>query len=112
MRKLVKLLEVVVGFILSPLTWWNDPVVNIPLAVAGGILCEGVWAGSFPYCFATAYIASNVLGMVMLVHGVEGLAGKYKGGSLRWKLVLSAIYAIAVIVAYFLTVGGLPLPFG
>ena len=28
----------IIGWILSPLTWWNDPLVNIPIAYGFGYL--------------------------------------------------------------------------
>ena len=42
----------VIGFLLSPLSWWNDLLVNIPLAVAFA------WVVSwfYPPCFTLAEI--------------------------------------------------------
>lgn len=31
-RRFIDAVLVAVGFILSPLTWWNDMIVNVPLA--------------------------------------------------------------------------------
>ena len=58
-----------IGYLLSPLSWWNDLVVNLPVALVFGY---GVrWFN--PHWFLPGTIAgywiSNVLGIVMMQFG-------------------------------------------
>ena len=38
---------VVAGFLLSPLSWWNDLVINIPLALGFAWAVSYFWHGAF-----------------------------------------------------------------
>ncbi len=86
------------GYILSPLSWWNDAFVNIPLAIVIAKLLSlaGV---DFAVAFYTAYAATNVAGMVMLHVGVHGLARRAKLG--RRELAKSVAVAVAYSVAIY-----------
>ena len=46
-----------IGFMLSPLSWWNDLFVNVPLAVAAA----GLVALIYPPVFKTAVVAAYCL---------------------------------------------------
>lgn len=92
----------VVGFALSPISWWNDLVVNIPVAMAFGWLVEHVWPGHFVAYTVVGYWLSNVLGFVMLDIGVR-LGVKpdrppYSRKALTRDLIISLLYT-AVVVA-------------
>ncbi len=60
------------GFILSPVSWWNDLVINIPLA----------WVLAFPFGWISesllypamvgSYWFTNILGMILLHKGLLG----------------------------------------
>ncbi|MDO8624516.1 MAG: hypothetical protein Q7R47_00380 [Candidatus Diapherotrites archaeon] len=65
-----------VGFLLSPLSWWNDLVVNIPLAYAAASLVAVLGKSLFLPAFVLAYWATNVLGILLLHKGANGLAKK------------------------------------
>jgi hypothetical protein len=54
------------GLILSPLTPWNDAVVNLPLSVLLAVPLVR-WTGMHPAAaVALAYVATNVLGLVLM----------------------------------------------
>lgn len=60
---------VVVGYLLSPLCWWNDLVINLPLALAFGYLLSLLYpAGLVPFTIA-GYWLSNVVGMILMQQG-------------------------------------------
>ncbi|ABM80461.1 hypothetical protein [Hyperthermus butylicus] len=89
-------LVAVVGYILSPLSWWNDLFVNIPLAILAGKLFE--LAGlRFVYGFYLGYLLTNIAGMVLLVLGVGGAVKGYANRRELVKVILiAAIYSTAV----------------
>jgi hypothetical protein len=55
-----------VGYLLSPLSWWNDLFFNFPIAWAFGYGINGLHPGWFVPATITGYWLSNVLGMVMM----------------------------------------------
>src|SRR5437762_2871403 len=55
-----------VGFMLSPLSWWNDLVVNVPLALAFAWLVSWFYRGAFAASFILGYWLTNVLGLVLM----------------------------------------------
>jgi hypothetical protein len=62
---------VFVGFMLSPLSWWNDLLVNIPLAVAFGWVVSLFYKPAFTAAAVVGYWLTNVLGFVLLHKGAE-----------------------------------------
>ncbi len=68
-RKIFSGILMAVGFILSPLSWWNDLIVNIPLAYLGGSfagLFNKAWF--FPGMVLT-YWLTNLLGFLLMHFG-------------------------------------------
>jgi hypothetical protein len=60
-----------IGFLLSPLSWWNDLFINIPLALAAAWLVSLVWPQMFTAAFVAAYWLTNLLGLVLLQKGAH-----------------------------------------
>ena len=94
-----------IGWILSPFTWWNDPFINIPLA---SLLARLFWYIS-PFdpltTFLTMYMATNVAGIFLMYLGGEEFAGK---GSRRRRLFLAlALSVLMVLVLLGLAWAGL-----
>ncbi len=84
-----------VGYILSPLSAWNDAFVNVPIALAVARLLEplGVprWLG-----FQLGYAASNIAGLLLLILGARGAAGaRVERGELLRSLALGLAYSVA-----------------
>ena len=64
------------GFILSPLTWWNDLLVNVPIAWALASFWGGAW---FKPAFIGFYWLTNILGLVMMhISGMSLMRRKSK----------------------------------
>ncbi len=59
-----------VGFLLSPLSWWNDLVINIPLAYGMAWVISLAHRGAFEPVFVAAYWVTNVLGFFMMHKGL------------------------------------------
>jgi hypothetical protein len=76
----------VVGFILSPLSWWNDLLVNIPLAYLFawpvGLINERL----FIPALVVGYWMTNVAGLLLMHAGIN--RSLLRGGRFRvtfWK---------------------------
>ena len=63
------LLLLAVGWLLSPLCWWNDLVINLPIAYGVGVLV-GHWRPEwFAGGLVVGYWLSNVVGIVLMQSG-------------------------------------------
>ncbi len=91
-----------IGFLLSPLSWWNDLFINVPLAlgVAWGVAL--IWPAAFEAAFIVGYWLTNVLGLVLLTRGArELLAGRpapYSRRELFKDLLVAAAYTVLIVV--------------
>jgi hypothetical protein len=103
-----------VGYILSPLSWWNDLLVNVPLAYVFATVV-GVFAQQlFVPALVVGYWLTNVVGFVLLhVGGVEVVTGTehtYGRRRLARDVLLSVGYTGVVLVLVY--VGWLTFPDG
>ena len=92
-----------IGFILSPLSWWNDAFVNIPLAIGFGWIVATMYKPLFQPAVVVGYWLTNVLGFVLLHKGAEKMVRSEGGRAYSRKdllrdLIISLIYT-GVIVA-------------
>ncbi len=62
---------VFIGFMLSPLSWWNDLFVNVPLALAFAWIISLFWPAVFTASFVVGYWLTNVLGFVLMQKGAQ-----------------------------------------
>ena len=58
-----------VGWLLSPLCWWNDLVINLPLAYGFARLVQHWRPDAFAACLVVGYWLSNVVGIVLMQSG-------------------------------------------
>ncbi len=61
----------VLGYMLSPLSWWNDAFVNLPLALAFAWLVSAFFPrggreACFQLCLIVGYWLTNIIGPVLL----------------------------------------------
>lgn len=92
-----------VGYLLSPVSWWNDLLVNIPLAYAFGALFGLLSEELFLPALVAGYWITNILGFVLMHRGVkEAVSGKkemgYSKGDMIKDLCVSLIYTMIVVV--------------
>ena len=96
----------IIGYILSPFTFWNDAFVNIPIAYAAALVAS-ILAGPavFPAAFFTAYLATNIVGLLMMHAAVRGFR-------LEWRSVAEMLAAATgyTVLATLLAENGLRLP--
>lgn len=92
----------VVGYILSPLSWWNDLFVNIPLAYAFAIVFALISKKLFLPMMILGYWITNVVGFMMMHHGARDLFSnetkKYTRKELVKDIIISVVYTAIVIV--------------
>jgi hypothetical protein len=82
-RKISGSMLTAIGFMLSPLSWWNDLFVNVPLALAFAWLMSALCGRDsqsrvFQVSLILGYWLTNVLGFVLMHHGVRTLAAERK----------------------------------
>ncbi|WP_199312383.1 hypothetical protein [Phormidium tenue] len=93
---------VVVGYLLSPLCWWNDLVINLPLALGFGYLVSRPFPDALVPMTGLGYWLTNVVGFVLMQQGA--VTALQKGGqgssghSLRNGLITSTVYTLAIVV--------------
>lgn len=92
----------VLGYILSPLSWWNDLWINLPLAYAVANLAHAAGARMFLPTFIAAYWATNLLGLILMHVGIRGAATEkvpaFNSAGTYWWLALSLGYTAAIAV--------------
>jgi len=106
-RKGVKMgIIAVLGYLLSPLSWWNDLFVNMPLAYLFGSAFGMISRRLFVPMLICGYWLTNVLGLLLMHYGVKGLASGAKGGKNEPKaeLMKNIFYSIAYTLAIVLLV--------
>ena len=96
----------VIGFILSPLSWWNDLFVNVPLSFAFAwavgkplSLFIEIHRWLFINLFVLGYFLTNLLGFLMIHFSIFGLT-RTKAGSFKKQILISIIYSV-VVLAFF-----------
>ena len=91
-----------VGFMLSPLSWWNDLFVNVPLALAFAWLVSWFYPPAFAGSLVVGYWLTNVLGFVLMHKGAQKIVSekrhRYSWRDLARDVGISLLYT-AVIVA-------------
>ena len=92
-----------IGYLLSPLSWWNDAFVNLPLAVAFGWLVSLFYPPAFGASVILGYWLTNLLGFVLLHQGArhmlldEKLAPRPRQALAR-DLVVSLVYTALIVI--------------
>lgn len=102
------------GYVLSPLSWWNDLYVNFPIAYGLAWIISLLDARIFSVALVAAYWLTNIAGLIMLHKGLApaGDVGARPDGKRRKKiaadLIIAAVYTAVIIL--LLRLGFLKLP--
>jgi|SRR5437867_4747076 len=101
-RKISGSILAAIGFMLSPLSWWNDLFVNLPLALAFAWLVSWFYKPAFEVCVVVGYWLTNILGFVLMHKGTEKMMTErqktYSWRGLLRDVGISLLYT-ALIVA-------------
>ena len=91
-----------IGFMLSPLSWWNDLVVNLPLALAFAWVASFFYKPAFEACVIVGYWLTNVLGFVLMHKGAQKMLSKenrkYSRRDLMRDLGISLLYTALILL--------------
>jgi hypothetical protein len=89
----------ILGYLLSPVCWWNDLVFNLPVAYCFGYLCRLVWSDSLIPGTIVGYWLSNIIGILMMQFGlVDILPKSSEDRSLKKDLITGLISSTAYTV--------------
>ncbi len=93
---------VVVGYILSPLSWWNDIIINIPIAYAIGFLFGLISKSLFFPSIIICYWATNIIGLIMVHKGTIEILNKeekkYTKKDIIKDLIFSILYTLIIVI--------------
>lgn len=91
----------VLGFLLSPLSWWNDLVFNLPVAYGFGYLCSLVFPNGLIPGTIVGYWLSNIAGILLMQAGVLDIAQGQSDRDFKKELltgvVSSTIYTLLIV---------------
>lgn len=92
----------IVGYLLSPLSWWNDLIFNLPVAYGVGYVCSLISGSWLLPGLIVGYWLSNVLGIVMMQFGaVDALHSQPKPRNIKKEIFMgvasSTVYTLIVL---------------
>lgn len=98
-----------VGFLLSPLSWWNDLFINVPLSY-GFAWCVGrflllfmtVNKSLYVFLFVVGYWLTNLAGLFMLERGLVKIVSK-QDRKINWKrnLLIALVYSVIITIIIY-----------
>jgi hypothetical protein len=90
-----------VGYMLSPLSWWNDMFVNVPLALAFAWLVSWFYRPAFAASLVVGYWLTNVIGFILMHKGGQKLLtekqGRYSWRDLGRDVGISLLYTALIV---------------
>lgn len=102
-----------IGYLLSPLSFWNDSFINIPIAYAIGFLFGLLSSSLFLPFMIIGYWITNIVGLVLIHVWAPEILSK-TGGRDKKKvffkfLFISIIYTLIIVI--LLKIGLLKFPY-
>lgn len=101
------------GFILSPVSWWNDIIVNFPLSYLMAIPFGMINRKLFLPMFIASYWVTNILGLLLMHFGINGVIKgeqKISKNELTKTIIFCVLYSLVITV--LVETGVLKLPEG
>ena len=90
-----------IGFMLSPLSWWNDAFVNLPLALVFAWVVALFYRPAFGASLVLGYWITNVLGLILLHRGgakiLSAVDKPYSRRALIRDLAVSLLYTLVIV---------------
>jgi hypothetical protein len=90
-----------IGYMLSPLSWWNDLFVNWPLALVCAWVISWFYKPAFTASLIVAYWLTNVLGFVLMQKGGMKIISEqdrpYSRKRLCCDLAISLLYTLLIV---------------
>ena len=97
------------GFLLSPLSWWNDAFVNLPLAYLFALPFSLISQSLLLPALIAGYWLTNVLGLVLMQAGVRKLVDG-NAPPMKWKMAILWSIAYTALIAVLVLSGWLKTP--
>jgi hypothetical protein len=102
LKKLRGSLLFIIGYLLSPLCWWNDLIFNLPVAYAFGYICRWFSESWFIPGLIVGYWLSNLVGILLMQFGaIDVFQGESKPHDLKKDLITgvvsSTIYTLVIL---------------
>jgi hypothetical protein len=92
----------ILGYMLSPLSWWNDAFVNLPLAYLFAWGLSRFHKPAFGVAFVLGYWLTNIVGLLLLHMGGRQLVSRrtrpYSRRDLLMDLVVSLVYTAGIVL--------------
>jgi hypothetical protein len=82
-RKISGGILAVIGFMLSPLSWWNDLFVNLPLALAFAWVVSLFYKAAFTPALVVGYWLTNIAGFILMHKGAQKMFSAKNGYTRR-----------------------------
>jgi len=101
-RKLTGGILAGIGFMLSPLSWWNDLFVNLPLALAFAWVISWFYKPAFEVSVVVGYWLTNVLGFILMHKGAQKMISQqsqpYSRRALARDIGVSLLYTALIVI--------------
>jgi hypothetical protein len=105
-------ITVTIGYLLSPLSWWNDLLINMPIAYGFAYLCSLFNKHIFLPAMVAGYWLTNIAGFILMHYGGQKLLSnkskKYSKNDFYKDIMISLCYTLLVYI--FFKIGWLKLP--
>ena len=84
-----------VGYLLSPLSWWNDMFINVPLAVVFAWVVSAFYKPAFAVSVVVGYWLTNVLGLILMHKGAQQVLSDKEKAYSRRELAIDVVVSLA-----------------
>jgi hypothetical protein len=106
----------VLGYLLSPLCWWNDLLFNLPIAYGFGYACSLLSQKLLLPCSIIGYWLSNIVGILLMQFGSQEMFQKEpKEHNLKKELftglISSTAYTLLIVLLIHLKILDSPILF-
>lgn len=101
-----------IGYMLSPLSWWNDLFFNLPIALLFGYVLGWLNSDWFLPGTIVGYWLSNILGIIMMQFGAMDMFLNDEKRNIKRDLLIgfggSTLYTMIIAILVYLHVLQLP----
>lgn len=103
-----------IGFLLSPLSWWNDLIINIPIAYLFSFLLSFLINGIFLESMIFFYWLTNIVGLCLMHYGIKDMKKKdltfirYGKKDLLKDIIFALLYTLLILILIKLNILRLP----
>jgi len=107
-RRLASGIVAFIGYLLSPLSWWNDAFINLPLAWLFASLVSLASQRLFAPAMILGYWLTNIAGILLMAQGTAGVVAgnspRLRKRQLVWSLIAATGYTLLIVLLYLLGV--------